>query len=104
MKLADFYPLIVRSNGVPENCLNISNRYNVIVWYNDFLCVDVLSFETAIIFLRQSTLNLPRFCEKKSLGNCVCPKSYKLTVVRPNTESVFSQFRNSEILDYDWHL
>ena len=31
-----------------------------------------------------------------------CPT--KLAVVRPNTESVFEQFRNSEISDSDWHL
>ena len=31
-----------------------------------------------------------------------CPR--KLAVVHPNTESVFGQFRNSEISDSDWHL
>ena len=28
----------------------------------------------------------------------------KLAVIPPNSESAFEQLRNSEILNYDWHL
>ena len=39
------------------------------------------------------------FFLKKLLGSCVCPKlSEKINCVRPNTESVFGQFRNSDAL------
>ena len=37
------------------------------------------------------------FSEKKLLSNCVCPNlSEKVDAVRPNTESVFAQLRNSK--------
>ena len=54
-------------------------------------------------FLRKWTLNLPFLLKKFQVIVFVrnCPK--KLSIVCPNTDSVFGQFRNSEIADSDWH-
>ena len=68
-----------------------------ICWVLHILSLDMTSFFSK----RPSTSNLPVFLENLYVTVFLqnCPT--KLTVVRPNTESVFGQVRNFEISDSD---
>ena len=56
----------------------------------------------SVVFQKTIDIKFTSCFLKKILDSCVC--STKLAVVRSNTESVFGQARNSEILDCVWHL